>query len=69
MSLVIMSLAYLSGESLLIDQNIGILNARDESLTQKLQWLNQKLQNTKGETSKLNLSMQIQNSQEILLGY
>lgn len=64
-----MSLAYLSGESLLIDQNIGILNARDESLTQKLQWLNQKLQNTKGETSKLNLSMQIQNSQEILLGY
>ena len=53
----------------LIDRSIGILSARDESLTQKLSRLNQKLKQSRSESSKLNLSLQITNTRESLLEY
>jgi len=53
----------------LIDQSIGILSARDESLTQKLKRLNKKHRQTKSESSKITLSMQIVNAKESLTEY
>lgn len=53
----------------LIDQSIGILSARDESLTQKLQRLNKRHKKAKGDASKITLSMQIENAEESLKGY
>ena len=46
----------------LIDQSIGILNARNESLTQKLNRLNKKYKQTKSETSRVTLSMSIEDA-------
>lgn len=53
----------------MIDQSIGILGARDESLTDKLRRLNQKYKQTKSSSSRTNLSMEIQNAQDTLLEY
>jgi len=53
----------------LIDRSIGILSARDESLTQKLKRLNQKHKLAKSESSQMTLSMQITNAQESLNEY
>ena len=53
----------------MIDQRIGILGARDESLTEKLRRLNQKYKQTKGSSARAGLSMEIQNAQDTLLEY
>lgn len=53
----------------LIDRSIGILSARDESITQKLKRLNKKRKQAKSESSKITLSMQIENAQESLSEY
>jgi len=53
----------------LIDQSIGILAARDESLAQKLRRLNQKHRQSKSESTRMTLSMQIDNAQESLQEY
>lgn len=53
----------------LIDQGIGILSARDESLTQKLTRLNKKRKQTKSESLKITLSMRIENARESLTEY
>ncbi|MGB1310471.1 MAG: hypothetical protein ACPG47_04635, partial [Leucothrix sp.] len=52
-----------------IDQSIGILKARDESLTQKLKRLNNKYKQTKDESSRVTLSMQISNAKDSLSEY
>ena len=53
----------------LLDQSIGILSARDESLSQKLVRLSKQRKATKEEMSRLNLSMQIDNTHESLQEY
>ncbi len=53
----------------LIDQSIGILGARDESLTVKLRRLNRKYKQAKGSSDRTNLSIEIQNAKETLLEY
>ena len=53
----------------LINRSIGILSARDESLTQKLKRLKKKHRLSKSEVSKISLSMQINNAQESLSEY
>ncbi len=53
----------------LIDRSIGILSARDESITQKLKRLNKKRKQAKSESSKITLSMQIESAQESLSEY
>ena len=53
----------------LIDQSIGILSARDESLSQKLVRLSKQRKSTKEEMSRLTLSMQIDNTHESLQEY
>lgn len=53
----------------LIDRSIGILTARDESLSQKLKRLNKRHKKAKGESSKMTLSMQIENAKDSLSEY
>lgn len=53
----------------LLDQSVGIMSARDESLTQKLKRLNKKHQHAKSGTSKMTLAMQIENAQASLREY
>jgi len=53
----------------MLEQSIGIISARDESLTQKLNYLNKKHKQSTRESSKIELSMQISNAQESLRGY
>ena len=53
----------------LVDQSIGILSARDESLTQKLKRLTKKYKKAKDETSRMTLSSQIENARESLTEY
>ena len=53
----------------LLDQSIGILSARDESLSQKLVRLSKQRKSTKEEMSRLTLSMQIDNTHESLQEY
>ena len=53
----------------LIDQSIGIMSARDESLSQKLVRLTKQRKSTKGEMARLTLSMQIDDTHESLMGY
>lgn len=53
----------------LIDQSIGILSARDESLGQKLVRLTKQRKNTKDEMSRVTLSMQINNTHSSLMEY
>ncbi|WP_181389744.1 DUF4124 domain-containing protein [Leucothrix pacifica] len=53
----------------LLDQSIGILSARDESLSQKLVRLSKQRKSTKEEMSRLTLSMQIENTHESLQEY
>lgn len=52
-----------------IDQSIGILSARDESLSQKLVRLTSQRKKTKDEMSRLTLSMQIENTHDSLMEY
>ena len=53
----------------LLDQSIGILSARDESLSQKLVRLSKQRKSTKEEMSRLTLSMQIDSTHESLKEY
>jgi hypothetical protein len=52
-----------------LDQSIGILGARDESLTAKLQRLNQKYKLTKATSARSSLLREIKDAQETLLEY
>lgn len=52
-----------------IDQSLGILSARDESLSQKLKRLNQKYKHAKNESSRMSLSMQIEAAKQSLNEY
>jgi len=53
----------------LIERSVGILSARDESLTQKLKRLNKKYRKAKSESSRMTLSMQIENAKDSLNEY
>ena len=53
----------------IIDQSLGILNARDESLAAKLAYLDQKYKKAKAELSRSSLSEDIRNAQAKLSGY
>ena len=52
-----------------IDQRLGILNARDESLSQKLKRLNKKYKHTKKESSRMDLMMKIEAAKQRLDEY
>jgi len=53
----------------LIDQSIGILSARDESLGQKLVRLKKQHKSSQDDMSRVTLAMQIESTQESLLEY
>ncbi len=52
-----------------IDQSLGILNARDESLAQKLKRMNQKYKLLRSEPSRMALSMEIEGAKQTLSDY